>query len=99
MFDQMDSEGVPLLHRAVDQEAVDCVALILREGADVEQRSSDDNRETAWELLMRSRLGLSGLLMDFGQFSRSKQRSEQIQDLLTILVNERAGSLSSAQLG
>jgi hypothetical protein len=47
MFNQMDSEGVPLLHRAVEQEAVDCVALILREGADVEQRSSDNNRETA----------------------------------------------------
>jgi hypothetical protein len=31
---------------------------------------------------MRSRLGLNGVLMDFGQFSRSKQRSEQIQDLL-----------------
>jgi hypothetical protein len=83
MFYQTDSKGVPLLHRAVEQEAVDCVALLLREGADVEQRSSDNNRETAWELLMRSRLGLNGVIMDFGQFSRSKQRSEQIQDLLT----------------
>jgi ankyrin repeat protein len=53
MLNRADSHGIPLLHRAVEQGAAGCVALLLREGADIAQRSASN--ESVLDVLFRSR--------------------------------------------
>jgi hypothetical protein len=69
--------GVPLLHQAVKWESVSCVALLLREGADIKQRTV--LKETVWDVLSESRR----LLRSVTRSMKESQRLEQILDLLS----------------
>jgi hypothetical protein len=70
---EVDSSGVPLLHRAIELGAVSCVKLLLQEDADIEQKSKinkyltilQKTDETVWKVLRRSGLITLGMNRQF----------------------------------